>query len=80
MNWWFTNHGVVLDTAGRIMFQGVEAGKTSEWKRFLELLNKTRPACPINGLLLVIPADSLILDTDGQDPGQGRAASPASST
>lgn len=63
MNWWFTNHAIILDTAGRLMFDQVEAAGTGEWKEFLKLLLKARPKCPINGLLLVIPADSLIVDT-----------------
>ncbi|TVR52418.1 MAG: hypothetical protein EA425_04975 [Puniceicoccaceae bacterium] len=63
MNWWFTNFGVVLDTAGRLLFEEVKPGATNEWKEFLRLLNKARPNCPINGLLLAIPADSLIKDT-----------------
>ena len=45
------------------MFEEVVAGSTSEWKEFLKLLRKNRPNCPINGLLLVIPADSLIKDS-----------------
>lgn len=63
MNWWFTNHAVLLDTAGRLMFEEVKPGETNEWKEFLNLLKKNRPSCPINGLFLVIPADSLIKDT-----------------
>src|SRR5207302_1647205 len=63
MNWWFTNHAIILDTAGRIMFQAVEAGQPSEWQQFLELLTQNRPHCPINGMVLVIPADSLIKDS-----------------
>lgn len=63
MNWWFTDHAVVLDTAGRLMFEEVEASVTSEWKEFLNLLKKFRLNCPINGVFLVIPADSLIKDT-----------------
>jgi hypothetical protein len=63
MNWWFTNHAVLLDTAGRLMFEEVKPGETSEWKEFLTLLKKNRPNCPINGLLLVIPSDSLIKDS-----------------
>ena len=62
MNWWFTNSAVLLDTAGRLLFEEVVPGTTSEWKEFLGLLRKHRPLCPINGLLLVIPADSLIKD------------------
>src|SRR5690349_8459953 len=63
MNWWFTNHAVILDTAGRLMFDEVKPGETSEWKEFLALLKKNRPNCPINGLFLVIPSDSLIKDS-----------------
>jgi len=63
MNWWFTNYAVILDTAGRLLFEEVAPGTTSEWKEFLALLRKHRPNCPINGLLLVIPADSLVKDS-----------------
>lgn len=63
MNWWFTNHAVILDTAGRLMFEEVEPGTTGEWQEFLKLLRKNRPNCPINGMLLVIPAESLIRDS-----------------
>jgi hypothetical protein len=63
MNWWFTNYAVILDTAGRLIFDEVEPGSTSEWKEFLQLLKKYRPNCPINGLLLTIPVESLIRDT-----------------
>ena len=63
MNWWFTNYAVILDTAGRLVFDEVEPGTTSEWSAFLELLKKHRPNCPINGLLLTIPVESLIRDS-----------------
>ena len=63
MNWWFTNYAVLLDTAGRLMFEEVAPGTTSEWREFLNLLRARRPHCPINGLTLVIPSDSLIKDT-----------------
>ena len=63
MNWWFTNYAVLLDTAGRLMFDEVEPGTTSEWKEFLQLLKKYRRNCPINGLLLTIPVESLIRDS-----------------
>jgi len=66
MNWWFTNHGVIVDTAGRLMFEDVEAGGTKEWREFLNLLKRYRPYCPINGVFLVIPADSLVKDTAEQ--------------
>lgn len=63
MNWWFTNYAVLLDTAGRLMFDEVEPGTTSEWKEFLQLLKKYRRNCPVNGLLLTIPVESLIRDS-----------------
>lgn len=66
MNWWFTNEAIILDTAGRYLFEEVEAGASSEWVEFLQLLVKQRYDCPINGLMLVIPADSLIKDTADQ--------------
>jgi type VI protein secretion system component VasK len=63
MNWWFTNFAVILDTAGRLIFEEVEPGSTSEWREFLGLLKKYRYNCPINGLLLTIPVESLIRDS-----------------
>ncbi|MHC4323387.1 MAG: type VI secretion protein IcmF/TssM N-terminal domain-containing protein [Planctomycetota bacterium] len=63
MNWWFTDHAVILDTAGRLMFEEVETGGSGEWTEFLKLLKRYRPRCPVNGVFLVIPADSLIKDT-----------------
>jgi hypothetical protein len=63
MHWWFTNYAVLIDTAGKLLFQEAPPGTTSEWTEFLGLLRKTRPNCPINGLLLVIPSESLIKDS-----------------
>lgn len=63
MNWWFTNSAIILDTAGRLMFEEVVPGSTNEWNEFLKLLKQNRPNCPINGMLLVIPVDTLIKDT-----------------
>jgi hypothetical protein len=63
MHWWFTNHAVLIDTAGKLLFQEAPAGTTTEWTEFLNLLRVSRPHCPINGLLLVIPSESLIKDS-----------------
>jgi hypothetical protein len=63
MNWWFTNHAIILDTAGRLMFDEVAPGSTNEWTEFMKQLVKARPNCPVNGMLLVIPVDSLITDS-----------------
>lgn len=63
MHWWFTNHAVLIDTAGKLLFQETPPGTTTEWTEFLTLLRNSRPHCPINGLLLVIPSESLIKDS-----------------
>ncbi|MFT3784274.1 MAG: type VI secretion protein IcmF/TssM N-terminal domain-containing protein [Nibricoccus sp.] len=63
MHWWFTNHAVLLDTAGKMLFHEAQPGATSEWLEFLKLLKTHRKNCPINGLLLVIPAESLLKDS-----------------
>jgi hypothetical protein len=63
MNWWFTNYAVILDTAGRLIFEEVEPGVTSEWREFLALLKRFRPNCPVNGLMLTIPVESLVRDS-----------------
>src|SRR5881394_3421694 len=55
MNWWFTNSAIILDTAGRLMFEEVPPGSTNEWAEFLKLLRQNRPNSPLNGMLLVIP-------------------------
>ena len=66
MNWWFTNYAVILDTAGRLIFEEVEPGATSEWREFLGLLKKHRNNCPVNGLLLTIPVESLVQDSPAE--------------
>lgn len=63
MNWWFTNSGIILDTAGRLMLPEVNTGNNPEWDEFLRTLNNRRPNCPVNGLILAVPADTLITDT-----------------
>ncbi|MDR3228892.1 MAG: hypothetical protein LBT53_05725, partial [Puniceicoccales bacterium] len=63
MNWWFANQAVLLDTAGKLLFEETPPGTTTEWTEFLNLLRKNRPNCPVNGVLLVIPADTLLRDT-----------------
>lgn len=57
MDWWFYEDVVLLDTAGRLVFE-----HTPEWDTLLKGLNHIRPACPVNGVILVIPADSLLND------------------
>ncbi len=62
-DWWFANEAVILDTAGRFTFQEENAPDASEWSSFLKLIKRFRKYCPINGVLVVIPATSLLEDT-----------------
>ncbi|MEY2428548.1 MAG: type secretion system protein ImpL, partial [Verrucomicrobiota bacterium] len=63
MDWWFSNRGVILDTAGSMLFPEAGAGDAPEWTEFLRLLKKARPQCPVNGLFLVLSIESLIKDS-----------------
>lgn len=68
MSWWFTNHAVMIDTAGRLVFGDLDeqgslaGGYNTVWVNFLDTLKNARKDYPINGLLLVIPATSLLAD------------------
>jgi hypothetical protein len=66
MDWWFTNRGIVLDTAGRLVFNEAASGEAPEWIEFLRLLKKARYHCPINGLFIVLSVESLIRDSSEQ--------------
>ena len=63
MDWWFTNRGIILDTAGSMIFNEARAGESPEWREFLRLLKKARTHSPINGLFLVLSIESLIRDS-----------------
>jgi len=51
-----TNEAILLDTAGR---WSTDDDDREEWLAFLDLLKKTRPKKPINGILLAISATDL---------------------
>jgi hypothetical protein len=61
MDWWFTNDAIILDTAGALL---LEDSNKAQFEEFLELLKQHRPDYPITGLVLAIPADSLLLDDE----------------
>jgi hypothetical protein len=64
MDWWFTREAVLLDTAGRFaMEEATTEGDASELSELLRLLRKHRRNCPINGMILVISAESLLSDS-----------------
>lgn len=60
-DWWFTDEAVLIDTAGRFSTQDSHQATDSQgWKKFLQLLKKTRPKQPINGVLLTLSVEDLL--------------------
>jgi type VI secretion system protein ImpL len=61
-DWWFTDEAVFLDTAGRYTTQDSDAESDSVgWNEFLALLRKHRSRRPINGVILTINAQDLLV-------------------
>jgi type VI secretion system protein ImpL len=49
--WWLSNEGVLLDTAGRYM---TDDDDRDEWLSFLDLLRQNRPLKPLNGIIVAV--------------------------
>jgi type VI secretion system protein ImpL len=66
-DWWFAEEAVFLDTAGRYTTQDSDATSDSEgWSEFLSLLRKYRKRRPINGVILTISAQDLMLQSEAR--------------
>jgi type VI secretion system protein ImpL len=64
-DWWFTNDAVLIDTAGRYTTQDShKVVDGSAWEGFLKLLKRNRPRRPINGALVAISLQDLLLQSD----------------
>jgi type VI secretion system protein ImpL len=60
-DWWFTDQALLIDTAGRYTTQDSDAkADKKSWLAFLDLLRRTRPRQPINGVLLAISIVDLL--------------------
>lgn len=59
--WWFQDTSVILDVTGR--FLDVDADAPAWWE-FLTLLARHRRRDPLSGLVLAVPAASLLADED----------------
>jgi type VI secretion system protein ImpL len=60
-DWWMTNEAILLDTAGR---WSTDEDDREEWLAFLDILKRTRPKKPINGILVAIGAPDLTGDVE----------------
>src|SRR6478609_8617905 len=60
-DWCFTQDAVLIDTAGRYTTQDSDAKSDKEsWFSFLDLLKKSRPRQPINGVLVAISIEDVL--------------------
>ena len=59
-DWWFFNHAIVLDTAGRYVSPDGTDQDLQEWHYLLSLFTKYRPGEGLNGLVVVVSADALL--------------------
>lgn len=64
-DWWFAEDAIMIDTAGRYTTQDSNASADSaSWTSFLELLKKSRPNQPINGVMLAFSAEDMMTMND----------------
>ena len=66
-DWWFTNEAVLIDTSGRYTTQDSHrVVDNAAWTGFLGLLKKYRRRQPINGAIVAISLQDLMLQTEEQ--------------
>ena len=59
-DWWFTDEAVLLDTAGRYTTQqSDQEADAAAWLGFLDLLKRSRPGQPLNGVIVTLSAADL---------------------
>lgn len=59
--WWFFDQGIVLDIAGDYVLRAdASPADTRGWHTLLRLLQRHRPARPINGVIVALPCTDLI--------------------
>ncbi|WP_458376913.1 type VI secretion system membrane subunit TssM [Pseudomonas fluorescens] len=59
-DWYFADHGVLIDTAGRYLTQPDAEVDGSAWSTLLDLLCKRRRNRPLNGVLVAIEVETLL--------------------
>ncbi|WJF89264.1 type VI secretion protein IcmF/TssM N-terminal domain-containing protein [Paraburkholderia bonniea] len=78
-DWWYFDHSVVLDPAGRLFEhggagQGGAGEARSLWARLLYWLGRTRRREPLNGIVLTLSVPALLNTSAQQLADQGREA------
>ncbi|WP_342077306.1 type VI secretion system membrane subunit TssM [Yoonia sp. SS1-5] len=60
-DWWFAEDAILIDTAGRYTTQDSDKeADESSWQAFLDLLKKSRPNQPINGVILAFSVEDMM--------------------
>lgn len=64
-DWWFAEDAILIDTAGRYTTQDSDrTADESSWQSFLDLLKKSRPNQPINGVILAFSVEDMMQATE----------------
>ena len=63
-DWYFADHGVLIDTAGRYLTQPDADVDGSAWSTLLELLRRRRRNRPLNGVVVTIAVETLLNGTE----------------
>jgi len=73
-DWWFTDQAVLLDTAGRYTTQDSnQAEDQTAWNGFLQLLKRSRPRQPVNGVLVTVSVPDLLTKSAAERAAQAAA-------
>jgi type VI secretion system protein ImpL len=73
-DWWFTDHAVMIDTAGRYTTQESDADADNRgWIGFLGLLKKYRKRQPINGAIIAISLSDLSMTDEVTQAAHAKA-------
>lgn len=65
-DWFFTNEMIFLDTPGKWSMEVMDDGDRKYWMELLGLLRRFRGRRPLDGIVVVVPADELLVK-DEQD-------------
>ncbi len=73
-DWWFTENAVLIDTAGRYTTQDSNAVvDRAGWDAFLEMLHRTRPRQPLNGVIVAIALSDVAAAPKNEQIAHARA-------
>jgi len=62
-DWWFSQHAILLDTAGRL---ATEQDDRDEWFTFLDTLRRFRPGRPLDGVVVAVSVEDLLTQSEEQ--------------